>query len=301
MEEITKTTSENTVPWDQRRRIGFFKALGQTVKLLLTRPEIVFARVKTHQDLGEHLLFYLTIQLLTVLSMTILQVLFRPLESYVGFVIMFIFIVPIIIVSLFAISGFAHIFVRLLGGQGGYKATYGVMAFSSVTAIFQVIPLAGILISMVWGIYLGVLGLKKVHALSTVRACIVFTMPTVVVLGFLFAVFYVPKHKYLEDNDKKALQIVRRISNVLERYAASHDKKYPVNPDWIVGMPPRIEENYCGQNRNGFLIHCDLKEDGYLITATPVMVGKTGSTTFSVKTGGLLSPPRPGKKIPGSR
>jgi hypothetical protein len=40
----------------------------------------------------------------------------------------------------------------------------------------------------------------------------------------------------------------------------------------------------------GYAYHCRFENNEYMFIATPIEVGKTGTTTYTIKTGGILEP-----------
>ncbi len=88
-------------------------------------------------------------------------------------------------------SGVLHLSLRLLGAAGfGYGATLKVVTYSYSATAFNVFPLCGAPISMVWSVVLQVIGLREMHRISTGRAIWAWLLPFLVLcsLGAL-AVF----------------------------------------------------------------------------------------------------------------
>lgn len=97
------------------------------------------------------------------------------------------------------------LFARMLGGTGGYRATFCGLAFASVPQVFTVIVTAvalplgaagsvlGVLATMgvaVWMVVLSVMAIRSAHALSTGRAVAAVLLP-VVALGVVFTLIAV--------------------------------------------------------------------------------------------------------------
>ena len=83
-------------------------------------------------------------------------------------------IVPI---ALFVWSGVLHLCLLLVGGANeGYQATFRVVSYSSVTSLFNAIPVVGTIASL-WGIVLTVIGLREVHNTSTGKSVAAVLMP----------------------------------------------------------------------------------------------------------------------------
>jgi len=66
----------------------------------------------------------------------------------------------------------------------GYEATFRVVAYSSVVYLVSWIPILGWIIGLVYGIYLGIVGIREVHGTTSGRAALVVLIP-IVVIGLL--------------------------------------------------------------------------------------------------------------------
>ena len=64
--------------------------------------------------------------------------------------------------------------------NSGYEATFRVVCYVSVTSLVNWIPLIGGLLAL-YGLYLGVVGIREVHATTTGRAALVVLLP----IGFI--------------------------------------------------------------------------------------------------------------------
>jgi hypothetical protein len=79
----------------------------------------------------------------------------------------------------------------------GYEATFRVAAYASVIYLVSWIPILGWIVGLVYGIYLGIVGIREVHGTTSGRAALVVLLPIVVFGGLallilgaaLFAIF----------------------------------------------------------------------------------------------------------------
>lgn len=96
----------------------------------------------------------------------------------------------------------------------------------------------------------------------------------------------------MSSNDALAKATIRSISTAAESYATSNQGPYPsASSDLISPTPPYLSHDYCLEtNLSGYGYNCVFNVSGYQITATPVTVGSSGSTTFTITTGGVLTP-----------
>ena len=92
-------------------------------------------------------------------------------------------------------------------------------------------------------------------------------------------------------NDSAAKATLRSLSTVSETYATANNGAYPTSIDALtLAVPPYIQTNYCGTTTNGFNFTCSWAAATYSIVAIPATVGTSGSTTFTISTGGVLTP-----------
>jgi hypothetical protein len=105
------------------------------------------------------------------------------------------FLVSIILAPIFAAiglfigAGILHLLVMLIVGSrnSGFEATLRVVAYSAVTSLVSWIPYIGGLLSL-YGIYLGIVGIREMHNTSTGKAALVVLIPAAVVLLLVFFV-----------------------------------------------------------------------------------------------------------------
>jgi hypothetical protein len=106
------------------------------------------------------------------------------------------FLVSLIVAPIFAAiglfigAGILHLLVMLIVGSrnSGYEGTFRVGAYSSVTSLVSWIPVIGWIASL-YGIYLGIMGIREVHNTSTGKAALVVLIPAVVL--FLLALLII--------------------------------------------------------------------------------------------------------------
>jgi hypothetical protein len=96
-------------------------------------------------------------------------------------------------IGVFVVAGIAHLLVRLVVGatNAGFRATFRVAAYTSVTSLVSWIPFIGELLAL-YGIYLAVVGIREMHSTTTGKALIIVLLPVIVIvvlalLGLLVA------------------------------------------------------------------------------------------------------------------
>ncbi len=112
----------------------------------------------------------------------------------------FLWILLGMILLIFAVSGslklfiqsvILNIFAKLLKGKGNYEGTFRVIAYTSSVNVFILIPMVNFL-SLLYGLFILVIGIKKVNNFSVSRAILnIFLFVDIVILGvvlfFLFS------------------------------------------------------------------------------------------------------------------
>jgi type IV pilus assembly protein PilA len=104
-------------------------------------------------------------------------------------------------------------------------------------------------------------------------------------------------------NDAAAKANLRTLSTAAETYATANEGTYPAvvgtvhatDPAQNTGLAkyaPSVINICTGANGaavGGFKYTCTLAASGYTLTAAPVTTGTTGTKTFTIKTGGVLT------------
>ena len=95
----------------------------------------------------------------------------------------------------------------------------------------------------------------------------------------------------ISANEAMAASTLRAIAVASETYATASTGVYPgAETDLTTATPRYLNKSYCLQSSAGFQFTCTWGTSGYTIIATPNSAS-TGSTTFTVTTGGILTPP----------
>lgn len=95
----------------------------------------------------------------------------------------------------------------------------------------------------------------------------------------------------LSSNDALAKATIRAISTATESFATANSGNYPADETSLTGATPAyLNKSYCDQTISGYEYACNFSNPTYSIVATPVTVGTSGTTTFTISTGGVLTP-----------
>lgn len=118
----------------------------------------------------------------------------------------------------------------------------------------------------------------------------------VVAIIALLAMIAIPNllRARLSANDALAKSTLRTISTAAETYATSHAGNYPTSEDDLyLASPKYINKRYCDETISGYVYACTFPTTGaeYTFMATPSAIGVSGTTVFSITTGGVLNDP----------
>jgi len=95
----------------------------------------------------------------------------------------------------------------------------------------------------------------------------------------------------ISANDALAQSSLRALSTASETYGTANNGNYPSDMTSLTGAtPPYLSENNCGTTAAGFSYVCTQTPGTYTFVASPVTAGASGTTTFTITTGGVLTP-----------
>ncbi len=92
------------------------------------------------------------------------------------------------------------------------------------------------------------------------------------------------------SNETFARATLKSLSTASETYMLILGS-YPGNITSLTSAsPPYINQSFCGSTLLGYQYVCTFSAASYLVVASPVVFGKTGTTTYTIATGGVSSP-----------
>ncbi|MDE2222502.1 MAG: prepilin-type N-terminal cleavage/methylation domain-containing protein [Candidatus Omnitrophica bacterium] len=96
----------------------------------------------------------------------------------------------------------------------------------------------------------------------------------------------------MTSNDSLAKATLRAMSTAAESYGTANNGNYPTSESALTGAtPPYLNTAYCANSPiAGYNYSCNFASSGYTVTATPLVIGSTGSTVETITTGGVLTP-----------
>jgi len=180
-------------PWENKKQLGFFTAIWETIKGVLINPTQTFAEMRTEGGIGKPILYAIILGsiggvigvvwqwLMSTLSFMVTQEIAKYAANVVYLVLMAIFMPLIVAVGLFISSGIAHICLIIVGGANkSFETTFRVFAYTNGSvALFQIIPFCGGIVGGIWGFVCNIIGLKEAHEITTGKAVLAILLPTI--------------------------------------------------------------------------------------------------------------------------
>lgn len=170
--------SGGTNPWEKRSELGFFKALIETIKMVITKPAAFYGTLEKDGDWGGPIIYAVIISWIGVFFGVIWNMMFQlPLAGMGGreaglgmlmsggVVIVILIVAPILVlIGLFIMAGLLHLAGMILGdGEKGFEVTFKVVAYTATTNIANIVPFCGGLIQMIWALVLYMVGMTHAH------------------------------------------------------------------------------------------------------------------------------------------
>ena len=115
-------------------------------------------------------------------------------------------------------------------------------------------------------------------------------MLIVLILGIFLFIARMPEIEkvQMKGNDSLAKATLFTLSTASETYATINDGKYPSSVDDLTRSKDRLlKEDYCSRIISGYYFDCQFLKDGYVFSATPSKAGKSGTSEWTIKTGGI--------------
>lgn len=94
----------------------------------------------------------------------------------------------------------------------------------------------------------------------------------------------------ISANDALAQTTLRSMSTSAETFGTANNGNYPTDMTSLTGAtPPYLNAFYCDTTVSGFGYTCTMVTGGYTFTANVANMNVTGTTTFTMNTGGILA------------
>lgn len=207
------------IPWEDRGKLGIFRALWNTFKEVAFGPTRFFGRMKP-LGMGHTVLFVMAISFIVALAGMIPQIgtnaLLRsivprlvgpgpgrppvpmaptPLGLQLLSLLVGVVLAPLLaVLGLFISAALVHLALMVLGGaKTGYETTFRVMGYAQGATAFGVIPLCGAIVGGIWALVSTVIGLREVNRIGTGKALVAaLIVPILVILccGVFFVALF---------------------------------------------------------------------------------------------------------------
>ena len=170
--------------WEDRGSQKTLSAFFQTASRCLASPADFFSKLPLDRGYGSPILFSVMSMVVAAVLTSLWFQLFKGGAGALGFFglifvvgLTFVFSLIFVPIGLLVSSLVVHgVLMLLQGAHSGFQATFRVAAYSSVTTLFSAIPVLGQIASL-WGLYLGVIGLRETHETSTGKAAAAVLIP----------------------------------------------------------------------------------------------------------------------------
>jgi hypothetical protein len=160
-----------------------------TVQAVVLRPVEFFRGILRQGDLINPLIFAIICYEVAAILGGLLRLVGIGANQGFGSFIASIILAPIFAaIGLFIFSGILHLLVMLIVGSrnSGFEATFRVVAYSAVTSLVSWIPFIGWILSL-YGIYLGIVGIREMHNTTTGKAALVVLIPAAIIILLVLA------------------------------------------------------------------------------------------------------------------
>ena len=186
-------------PWERRDELGTGQGFVEALKLFVVSPVEAFGQTRRKGDYASPLLFAIVVGWVgvliakiweTLLGMSILstfppelrdQLPFLVGGSSFGLVLSQILAPVYILVALFIWSALLHLCLVLVGGlkhsSAGFEGTFRVVSYTTVAQLGSLVPVLGSVITLVWSIVLGVIGITSLHKSTQGQAIAALLIP----------------------------------------------------------------------------------------------------------------------------
>jgi hypothetical protein len=198
-EPVAEPAGPGEPAWEQRRALGFFRALFRTMGQVLSTPAATFRAIEPTLPIQNALLYFVLLASLcsyiqqgyNLSLMLAFPDLLKPLgdKATPAFVLqsaaMNMIITPFFLAGMtFAFSGVLHLLLTLLGvREPSFPVTIRVFCYSVGTSyLLLLMPLCGPFIALVFAVVYLIVGLKEAHRTDAIRPLAAVVLPTVLLV-----------------------------------------------------------------------------------------------------------------------
>lgn len=185
--------SGRRLPWEERSSLGFFPAMVDTLKLVLTDPRDAYSRIRPDGDYVSPLLFGMLVSWVMGVISQMWSFGFSSVLSFgdaatvgVGLaqIALYALLYPVIhLVVIFLGAGIYHLALMVASGLANsefqFEGTFKVVSYAMAANLASIVPLIGPFISLAGMLYLLVIGFQQAHRASQKQALIGALLPMV--------------------------------------------------------------------------------------------------------------------------
>ncbi len=166
--------------------------------------------------------------------------------------------------------------------------------YHGALGILMLIPIANIIMMAIlafrdWPIYKELKeGEARTSASLPVPLIVVIVIVGIFPIVALLAAIAIPNllRARINANEASAEATVKTISTAIETYVVTNNGRYPLSE---YELQPYLTESYDKKIVQGYKYNLNLNSDGYKVSATPTQCYSTGTKSFKVSTGGIIS------------
>ena len=198
-QDVEKNDSSlQKIPWENIQILGMPRAFFYTVRQCLFKPSLFFSLLKNEDNIFNAWLFGLLANTIGVLFDLLWHInAFNPLvftdtasidnTSINAFRLIY---SPLILsVYLIILAGYCHTLLLLINKTTKrYKSTFIVLCYVQSAVVFNIVPFLGTFIAPIWGFYILIQGMSRIHSISILRTSMTLLFPLFV---FLFLVLVI--------------------------------------------------------------------------------------------------------------
>jgi hypothetical protein len=198
-----------STPWEDMASLGFMAAFFRTIKEVLFSTTAFFKRMPLDKGLSSPLFFGVIISFLgTTAGLLVQYALSGVIGSFTqseegmagagvtffqtAFLIIYALVLPLLIaIGFFIMSGIFHICLMIVGaGKRGFEATFRVVAYTSSSQIFALVPFVGGIVVAIYNLVLWTIGFREVHRTTTGKAFVAVLLPMVIIVFFVLLIVF---------------------------------------------------------------------------------------------------------------
>ncbi|MBI2029752.1 YIP1 family protein [Candidatus Gottesmanbacteria bacterium] len=196
--------------------MNLIQAHFMMMKQIIMSPKSFFDGLSTNEGYKKVLVFTIINVVVALIVSFIFSALFAGNKATggLGMIILgSVIMIPFILVGFFIWTAILHVVVKILGGKGTYNGSFLAVGYSTALMPFTVIPFIGMVIALYY-LYIEIVGFRKIHQFSTVKAAITVILPAALIFVMLFALIAVIGIAFLSAIGQGGLNNPNQLQNM---------------------------------------------------------------------------------------